>query len=146
MYTSKRYSISKALAELLSCELDGTKYTANVYGNVHPRLLFWDEVTSYPAIHLSIGPESRVYQGGGYKDRFLTITIRIYVKEEDAQEALEVLLESVETIIDKNGRLAYQTSLGATQYTHDINIMSIITDEGALEPLGVAEIALQVRY
>ena len=145
-YTSKRYSILKALAAQLN-QIDGSgDYRSNVWNNVHPQMLFWDEVENYPAVHMALGNEQRVYQGGGYKDRFLLITIRCYVKADDPQDALELLLEDIETIIEQNGRLAYQDSLGATQHTQDILIMSIDTDEGALAPLGVGEITVQVRY
>lgn len=145
-YTSRRYAITEALAEKLK-EIDGTgEYQSDVAGNVHPRLLFWNEVEEYPAIHVSAGPETREYQGGGYKDRFLTITVRCYVKEEDSLLALERLLQDVEFVIEKYGRLAYQDPRGASQTTHDILIASIDTDEGVLAPLGVGEILLQVRY
>jgi hypothetical protein len=145
-YTSRRFSILKALTALLKAELDGTKNRTNVYGNVHPKMLFWDEIEEYPAVHMSTGNEQRIYQGGGYKDRFLTVTLRCYIKDEEPQEALELLLEDIETVIEQNGRLAYQDSLGVTQSTHDILIASIDTDEGALAPIGVGEITLQVRY
>ena len=145
-YTSRRSSIVKAMAELFK-QIDGTgDFRVNLYDNVQPRLLFWDEVTEYPAVHLSVGSEQREYQGGGYKDRFLSVTIRCYVKDEDASEALELVLEDIETVIEQNGRLAYQESSGSTQYTQDIRIVSIDTDEGALAPIGVGEILLQVRY
>jgi hypothetical protein len=42
--------------------------------------------------------------------------------------------------------LAYQDSLGATNYTRDILVVSIDTDEGALAPIGVGEITIQVQY
>jgi hypothetical protein len=144
-YTSRRSLIVNALAEKLKC-IDGTKnFSVDVAGNVHPRLLFWDEVNEFPAIHLSAGNETREYQGGGYKDRFLTVTVRCYVKDEDPISQLEGLLDDIEFVIEENGRLAYQDRLGS-QTTHDILIKSIDTDEGVLSPLGVGEILLLVRY
>lgn len=145
-YTSKRANILYSLAEELK-KIDGTApFWSNVEQNVHPRLLFWDEVTEYPAVHLAVGRETRQYQGGGYKDRFLNVIIRCYIKEEESMLALERLLEDIETVVEKNGRLAYQDSSGAFHTTHDILILSIDTDEGVLSPLGVGEILLQVRY
>ena len=73
---------------------------------------FWDEVDTFPAIHLNAGSETREYQGAGYKDRFLTITARVYVKETDAVVALDKLLEDIETVIEANGRLAYVDKTG----------------------------------
>ena len=145
-YTSKRQSIINSLVTQLKT-IDGTgDFLSNVYNNVLPRLKFWDEVDDFPAIHLNAGSESRDYQGGGYKDRFLGVTVRIYVQEEDAVTALDKLLEDVETVIENNSRLAYTDRQGATQYTQQITIVSIDTDEGVLEPLGVAEVLLEVRY
>jgi hypothetical protein len=145
-YTSKRASILVSLAEALK-QINGTEsFWSNLENNVHPRLLFWDEVSEYPAIHLAVGRETRQYQGGGYKDRFLTVTVRCYVKDEDSALSLEKLLEDIETVVEQNGRLAYQDASGASHTTHDITITSIETDEGVLSPLGVGEILLQIRY
>ena len=145
-YTSRRLAIAEALAEKPK-EINGTgQYRTELNDNVVPRLKFWDEVEEFPAVHLNTGGERREYQGGGYKDRFLTLTLRCYVNEEDAVVALEGLLEDVETIIEENSRLAYTDRLGNTGYTQQITILSIDTDEGALEPLGVGEILCEVRY
>ena len=146
IYTSKRASIADALAEAFKAINGSAPYKTDLANNSHPRLKFWDEVQEFPAVHLSLGSERRQYQAGGYKDRFLSITVRCYVNEEDPELALENLLEDLETVIENNGRLAYQDSQGVTNYTQDILIVSIDTDEGVLKPLGVGEILLQVRY
>lgn len=145
-YTTRRLAIVNSLAEKLK-DIDGNgDYLTNLYQNVHPRLKFWDEITEFPAIHLNPGAETREYQGGGYKDRFLGVTVRCYVYEEDAVEALEALLEDVETVIETNSRLEYEDREGNTQYTQQITVISISTDEGTLEPYGVGEIQIEVRY
>jgi hypothetical protein len=146
IYTSRRQEITKAIAEKLK-EIDGTgEYLSNVYTNVEARLLFWDEINEFPAIHLNAGSEIRKYQGGGYKDRYLTITIRCYVKSENAVETLADLLEDVETVLEVNAQLEYYDRRGACQKVHQITILSIDTDEGVLEPLGVGEVLIQVQY
>jgi hypothetical protein len=145
-YTTRRLAIVEALTQELK-NIDGTgEYVSNLYDNVHPRLKFWDEVTQFPAIHLNPGAETREYQAGGYKDRFLGVTVRCYVHEEDAASALEALLEDVETVVEKHSRLQYTDRLNNYQYTQQITIASITTDEGTLEPYGVGEIQLEVRY
>lgn len=146
-YTTRRYAILLALTELLK-QIDGTgTFLTDLANNVHPRLLFWDEIDEFPAVHLSVVRETREYQGGGFKERFLNIRARCYVKdEEEPALTLEKLLEDIETVIEQNGRLAYQDSSGAPQTTQDITVLSIDTDEGVLIPLGVGEILLQVRY
>ena len=145
-YTSRRQSIVDALVTQLKT-IDGTgNFLSNVYNNVHPRLKFWDEVADFPSLHLNAGSETRDYQAGGYKDRFLSVTIRVYVQEEDAVIALDKLIEDVETVLDENGALSYTDKQGLAQKTHDIKIVSIETDEGVLEPYGVGEILIQVHY
>ena len=146
LYTSRRQAIVEALTEALKV-IDGTaEFNTDLANNVHPRMLFWDEINEYPAVHLSAGTEVRQYQAGGYKDRFLTVTIRCYVKDEDSVTVLEGLLADIEFVVEENSRLAYQDRLGASQTTHDILIVSIDTDEGVLAPLGVGEIQLRVHY
>jgi hypothetical protein len=145
-YTTRRTAIVDALVEKLK-GIDGTgTYLTNLWNNVHPRLKFWDEIEEFPAVHLNPGSETREYQTGGYKDRFLSIAIRLYVKEEDSVLALSKLLEDVETTLETHSRLAYIDSTGNTQYTHQITIVSITTDEGVLEPYGVGEMQIEVRY
>ena len=145
-YTTRRLGIIEALVNKLK-DIDGTGFfLSNVNENVSPRLKFWDEVDDFPAIHLNAGPETREYQGGGYKDRFFSITIRCYVQDEDTVRALDELLEDVETVIEDNARLTYKDRNNADQHTQQITIVSISTDEGVLEPLGVGEMLIEVRY
>ena len=128
-YTSRRSNILKALAEKLK-GIDGSgAMLTDVANNVHPFLKFWDEIEEFPAIHLNAGSETRVYQGGGYKDRYLNITIRCYVKESDDTVALDGLIEDVETVLEIHGKLDYTDKQGNAQSTHDILIISIDTDE-----------------
>ena len=145
-YTTRRLGIIEALVNKLK-DIDGTgQFLTNVNENVSPRLKFWDEVEEFPAIHLNAGPETREYQGGGYKDRFFSVTVRCYVQEEDTVQALDELLEDVETVIEDNARLTYKDRNNADQHTQQITIVSISTDEGVLEPLGVGEMLIEVRY
>jgi len=145
-YATRRQSIISAIVDKLK-EINGAgSYLTDLEENVHPRLKFWDEVEEFPAVHMNAGSESREYQSGGYKDRFLSVTIRCYVNEEDAVDALDKLLEDVETVLETSSRLKYYDRTGAAQYTHQITILSIDTDEGVLEPYGVGEILIEVRY
>ncbi len=145
-YTSRRANIVNALAEKLKDINGAGAFLSDVQNNVHPFLKFWDEVDQFPAVHLNAGAETREYQGGGYKDRFLSITIRCYVNEEDAQDALNILMEDIETVLEENAQLEYLDKQNNSFKTQQITIISIDTDEGVLEPLGVGEILIEVRY
>jgi len=145
-YTSRRLNIVEALTEKLKTINGSGAFLTDVNENVHPRLKFWDEVEEFPAIHLNAGGETRQYQAGGYKDRFLTVTIRCYVNEEDAQAALNALMEDVETVLEENSRLEYRDAQNRRFNTQQITVVSIDTDEGVLEPLGVGEVVIEVQY
>jgi len=145
-YTTRRLGIVNALVDKLKA-INGTgSFLTDLGENVSPRLKFWDEVEEFPAVHLNAGSETREYQGNGYKDRFLSVTLRCYVQDEDCVLALDELLEDVETVLESNSRLEYKDRTGKTQYTQQITIISVDTDEGVLEPLGVGEILIEVRY
>ena len=144
-YSSRRAAITKGLSEALA-QIDGRGIFHTAVAEVSPRLKFWDEVEEFPAIHLNAGSERREYQAGGYKDRYVNITVRCYVNEENSVEALDELLEDVETVLEDNSRLRYYDRNGLEQFTQQISIISIDTDEGVLDPLGVAEILIEVRY
>lgn len=145
-YTSRRVAIINSLVTLFKTIKGQSPFVSNLYENVEPRLMFWDEVKDWPSVHVNAGAETREYQGGGYKDRFMVVTIRCYVNEENANEALEALMEDLETILEDNNRLEYTDRSGNTQYTQLISIVSIDTDEGVLEPLGIGEMICEVRY
>ena len=145
-YATRRNAILDALVRVTK-EIDGTgTFHTNLFNNVEPRLLFWDEIEEFPAVNFNTGSESVEYQGAGYKDRYLNVMARCYVDEENAAGALGALLEDLETVIEDNAKLRFIDRTGAEQYTQDITIISIDTDEGTLEPIGVGEIQLLVRY
>jgi len=142
---SRRVSIVKALAEVFKT-IDGTSpYTINLFNNSYPKLKFWDEIQDFPAVYIHPTGETRDYQLAGFAWGMLGVCIKVYVKSEDeSQEQLEALLTDLETCIDLNRQLIYDST---NQYgTTEILIDSITTDEGLLTPYAVGEIILQVRY
>ena len=143
--TTRRSAILSAMAELFEKIDGGDGYKQDLTGAIEPRMKFWDEVESFPCLHMSAGTETREYYGGGNKWRFLTVTIRIYVNADDPIQELEELLEDVETVLDDAGQFDYGTSEGTKQISQ-LTVISISTDEGALQPLGVGEMIVEIRY
>jgi hypothetical protein len=142
---SKRTSIVKALSEAFK-SIDGDPpYVTNLYNNSYAKLKFWDEINDFPAVYVHPTNETRDYLPGNFAWGLLNICIKAYVKsEEESQDQLEQLLNDLETCIDLNRTLVYDTT---NQYgTTEIEIQSITTDEGLLAPYAVGEIILQVRY
>jgi len=143
---TRRSSIVEALVVKLKTISLANGYATDLGQQAYPRMKFWDEISEFPCVCVVAGPETIVHQGGGFKDRYLDLTLRAYVNEEESVEALEKLLEDIEIILDNNGRLAYLDSKGVSGATRDIIITFIDTDQGALAPLGVGEMTLQVKY
>ena len=140
---SARASITKALVEKLK-GIDGTGNT-NINNNAYALQKFWDEVNDFPAIYVVPSSESREYLPGDFKWGYLNISLKAYVKSEEPVQDLENLLEDIETIVDANRVLVYDTNTAGAETT-EILITSIVTDEGLLVPYGVGEVNLQVRY
>jgi len=142
--STRRDSIVNAFATLIK-SIDGTTpFVSNLYENVYPKLYFWDEVEEYPFVSIVAGQERREYLPGGFKWGFLSINIRVFVQDEDAQTKLEQIFEDIEVLLDANNNLQYGTT--AQEECTDIRILSITTDEGLLNPLGVGEMVVEVRY
>ena len=146
-YRTARNKIASAFADKLK-EIDGNHpFKSNVFDNVAARMVFLDEIEQYPKVCVIASDESREYQPGGFKWRFITLTIRAYVhNEEDAQEELALLLEDIERIIDENDALVYDDTVNPSETTTSLTIESIGTDEGVIQPLGIGEMVVEVRY
>jgi|TARA_B110000858_G_scaffold189554_1_gene236453 hypothetical protein len=146
-YRTARKKIANALTEKIKL-LDGNHpYNSNVSNNVSSKLVFLDEIIQYPKICVVTGAETREYQPNAFKWRFLQISIRAYVhNENDAQEELSLLFEDIERVIDENDTLMYDGTISPPLSTTNMVIQSITTDEGALSPLAIGEMSIEVRY
>ena len=142
---TRRTSIVTALAEKLKI-IDGTgSFKSDLFNNSYAKLKFWDEVQDFPSIYLVAGSETRQYHPSDFTWAFMNISIKVYVRSEsEAHQQLEDLLNDIETVINDNRVLVYDTTNNLS--TTEILIQSITTDEGLLAPYGVGEINLQVRY
>ena len=146
-YRTKRNKIVDAYVKQLEGINGQSPYNSNLFNEVHGNTLFLDQITQFPSVCVVAGDETRQYQPDGFKWRFLNMEIRIYVSdEEDPQEELALLLEDIERVIDNNDILTYDDSVSPNLNTTSSTILTIATDEGVLAPLGVGEIAIQVRY
>ena len=142
MSGTARTKIVTALVDLFKT-IDGTgTFRSNLFANVEGRLLFWDDIAEHPTVSLVAGSEVREYLPGSFKWGYLAVSLKIFVNEENAKEAVENIFYDIETLIDSNIDIGYNTGVNTT----DIRILSLSDDQGLLEPLGVGEVELQVRY
>ena len=146
-YRTKRKKIIDAYVKQIK-GINGTHpYNSNLFNEVHGNTLFLDQISQYPSVCVIAGDETREYQPNGFKWRFLNMDIRVYVEDaEDPQEELALLIEDIERVIDDNDVLTYDDSVSPNEKTTSSTILTITTDEGVLAPLGVGEVAIQVRY
>ncbi len=146
LYTTRRQNIVNALVDKIEL-IDGTGSYQTAVTDVSPRLKFWDEVQEFPSVHLNAGREVRTYDGGGFKFRYLTITLRCYVEDnEDSVGALDALLEDLETVLEAEDPLTYYDKNGVAQSTVQTTIVSIDTDEGVMDPMGIGEMLVEIQY
>ena len=142
MSGTARTKIIEALVTLFKT-IDGTsEFKANLHENVTGKLLFWDDIAEHPHVSVVAGAEVREYLPGSFKWGYLSVSLKIFVDEENAKQAVENIFYDIEKLIDSNIVLGYDTGVNTT----DIRLLSISDDQGLLEPLGVGELELQVRY
>lgn len=146
-HRTQRKKIAEALVNKIK-EIDGNyPFNSNIYQNADSHLVFLDEIQQYPKVCVVAGDEVRQYQPGGFKWRFITITIRVYVEDaNDPQENLSLLLEDIERIVDDNDILVYDDTVSPHLSSTSTTIQSISTDEGVITPLGIGEMVIEVRY
>ena len=144
---TQRKKIAESLVSKFK-QIDGNHpFNSNIFNNADSHLVFLDEIQQYPKVCVVAGDEEREYQPGGYKWRFLEVTIRVYVEDaNDPQEVLSLLLEDLERVIDDNDILVYDDTVSPNLQTTSLTIQSIGTDEGVIAPLGIGEMIITVRY
>jgi hypothetical protein len=145
MATSRRRDIANFLVGELK-KIDGNAssfdssytYQVNLFDNVFRRLKFLDEINDFPSVYLQAGTEDRVYQSKGLTTSTLDLMIRVYVHTEDAVETLESTMQDIEFVI---------YNMDTEQYgIMDVQVGSMSTDEGLLDPYGIGEVGVTVSY
>jgi len=146
-YRTGRSKVVEALVKKLKL-IDGNHpFNSNIFENAHSGMVFLDEITEYPKLCVVAGDETRQYQPGGFKWRFLTLDVRVYVEnQEDPQEVLALMMEDIEKVVDDNDMLIYDDTVSPALTTTSLTVSAMSTDEGALKPLGIGEVTLQCRY
>lgn len=146
-YRTARKKIVDALVKQIKGINGIHPYNSNAFNNVHGNMIFLDQIQEYPKICVVAGDEARQYQPGEFKWRFLNVDIRVYVEnQEDSQEALAILMEDIERVIDDNDILSYDTTVSPNLKTTSLTLLSLSTDEGVLAPLAIGEMTVECRY
>lgn len=132
-----RAKIRDALVTLFKGNMT-TVHSANIIG----RLKFWDEVTDNPFLCVVAGNEEREYLPTGFSWGYLNIKLWVYAQDEDPEAELDRVFSEIETLIDDNNDLEYDTN----KFTTLMSLSAITTDEGILAPQGIGQITVTVQY
>jgi|TARA_R110001592_G_scaffold8644_1_gene47013 hypothetical protein len=145
MATSRRRDIANFLVGELK-KIDGGvstfdssyTYQVNLFDNVFRRLKFLDEINDFPSVYLQAGTENRIYDSKGLTTSTLDIMLRVYVHKETAVEELESTMQDIEFVI---------YNMDTEQYgMMDVQVATMGTDEGLLDPYGIGEVGVTVQY
>ena len=145
MATSRRRDIANFLVGELK-KIDGGvstfdssyTYQVNLFDNVFRRLKFLVEINDFPSVYLQAGTEDRVYQSKGLTTSTLDIMLRVYVHKETAVEELESTMQDIEFVIYNMDTEKYGMM--------DVQVSTMGTDEGLLDPYGIGEVGVTVQY
>lgn len=148
--------ICEALADKIATELSqenkGTKYFHEIYGNVQTKSELAQEVTSFPLITVTPGPEEYEYQASGIRWTTLPVYVRAYYKDEyDSERQIQLLLRDLKKILDTPERIQYTVSnpdgsSGEPRYVAIDKLGGLTTDEGILRPIAIGELSLILKY
>ena len=145
MATSRRRDIANFLVGELK-KIDGGvstfdssyTYQVNLFDNVFRRLKFLDEINDFPSVYLQAGTENRIYDTKGLTTSTLDIMLRVYVHKETAVEELESTMQDIEFVIYNMDTEKYGMM--------DVQVSTMGTDEGLLDPYGIGEVGVTVQY
>ena len=145
MATSRRRDIANFLVGELK-KIDGGvstfdssyTYQVNLFDNVFRRLKFLDEINDFPSVYLQAGTENRIYDSKGLTTSTLDIMLRVYVHTETAVEELESTMQDIEFVIYNMDTEKYGMM--------DVQVSTMGTDEGLLDPYGIGEVGVTVQY
>ena len=145
MATSRRRDIANFLVGELK-KIDGGvstfdssyTYQVNLFDNVFRRLKFLDEINDFPSVYLQAGTENRIYDSKGLTTSTLDFMLRVYVHTETAVEELESTMQDIEFVIYNMDTEKYGIM--------DVQVASMSTDEGLLDPYGIGEVGVTVQY
>ena len=110
--------------------------------NVHKRFKFLDELNDFPSVCFVAGTERRDQLGANRRLATIDIALRGYVFDENNVDKAEILAQNVESKVDSFSANVAARANGVS----DARVISFRTDEGLLQPYGVADLEIQIFY
>ena len=110
--------------------------------NVHKHFKFLDELNDFPSVCFVAGTERRDQLGANRRLATIDIALRGYVFDENNVDKAEILAQNVESKVDSFSANVAAQANGVS----DARVVSFRTDEGLLQPYGVADLEVQILY
>ena len=110
--------------------------------NVHKHFKFLDELNDFPSVCFVAGTERRDQLGAIRRLATIDIALRGYVFDENIVDKAEILAQNVESKVDSFSANVAARANGVS----DARVVSFRTDEGLLQPYGVADLEVQILY
>ena len=110
--------------------------------NVHKRFKFLDELNDFPSLCFVAGSERREQLGANRRLGTIDVALRGYVFDENNVDKAEILAQNVESKVDSFSANVAARANGVS----DARVTSFRTDEGLLQPYGVADLEIQIFY
>jgi len=114
------------------------RFNYNVHRDVYRGYKFFDEISAFPSIYLTVEREDYFNYGDRNKFHVLTMEARGYTLDHSVEESGELLAQDMEHIMQwiKKVYPAFE----------EIRILSVETDTGLNAPYGVALFKLEALY
>jgi len=110
--------------------------------NVHKLFKFLDELNDFPSVCFVASSESREQLGANRRLGTIDVALRGYVFDENNVDKAEILAQNVESKVDSFSANVAARANGVS----DARVISFRTDEGLLQPYGVADLEVQILY
>ena len=110
--------------------------------NIFKRFKFLDELNDFPSVCFVAGSERREQLGANRRLGTIDIALRGYVFDENNVDIAEILAQNVESKVDSFSANVAARANGVS----DARVVSFRTDEGLLQPYGVADLEVQILY
>ena len=110
--------------------------------NVYNSFKYLDEINDFPSVCFVAGSENREELGANRRLGTIEVALRGYVFDENNVDIAEILAQNVESKVDSFSANVAARANGVA----DARVTAFRTDEGLLQPYGVADLEIEILY
>jgi hypothetical protein len=114
------------------------RFNYNLHRDVYMGFKFFDEISSFPSVYLTVEREDYFHYGANNRFIVLTMDLRGYTYDQEVEESGELLAQDIEHIM--------QYIKKQRPDIEEIRVLSVETDSGLNAPYGVALFKLEALY